>query len=248
MTRDRIPKADDLEARARAAFEGADYHAVTLPDLLGRAGLSHLPRRFRSKAHLYTLVMGKPPPPSKRAGIASAAAIVFDRLGYFSATVKEVAKAARLSPVALTTAYPDKAALWRAATGLAPPPGALSKGWGGARLIQASMTRDRAMASAKALFEQQRYDAVGVRAVAKAAGLSTGAIMGHFPTKADLWRAAMQCEPPLDGELTRRAPELFEALEALLAHEPVGAPRRAKADWRRARRLVDTIKALGDGG
>lgn len=230
-----------LEDLAREAFGRSGYDAVSLRGLLTLAGVMTLPRRYKNKAALFEAVTGSSAPPTRQARMVAAATDAFERLGYFKVTVKTVAAAAAVSPLAVTNAYPDKAELWRKATGREPPPGALARGWGGSRLVHAAETRERAVAEAQRLFNLHAYDAVGIRTVAASVGLSTGAVMGHFPTKADLWRAAMACEPPVDGMLTRHAPQLLAALRALLSHEPEQPSRRARADWRRARRLAEAL-------
>lgn len=56
---------------------------------------------------------------------------------------------------------------------------------------KARVTRDRLVAAAAARIEQDGYDAVSLRDVAADAGLTTGAIYGHFRNKADLLAAAV---------------------------------------------------------
>ncbi len=47
-------------------------------------------------------------------------------------------------------------------------------------------------------------------------GRSTGLVFAHFPDKESLWREAMGTPPPIDSALTRAAPLLLSALEALV--------------------------------
>ncbi|MNI13644.1 hypothetical protein D3C73_668780 [compost metagenome] len=46
--------------------------------------------------------------------------------------------------------------------------------------------------------------------------MSTGAVFANFDSKDDLWRAAFDCEPPIDSIMTRAAPALFDALQDLV--------------------------------
>lgn len=68
----------------------------------------------------------------------------------------------------------------------------------GKRADQKVSTRTRLLAHAEALFTARGYDAVGMRDVAAAAGVSTGAIFANFAGKDELWEAAMRRKPPLD--------------------------------------------------
>lgn len=199
MTQDEpLSRAAAFDVLAQAAFTRQGYHAVSMQDLLRRAGLSHLPGRYRSKADVYEALMGQSPPPVGKERVRAAAAQVFADGGYFRATVRRVASAADMASYSVLRLYPDKATLWTETMGQPPPSGALTTGWAGARVAQAKETQVRILAVAKAEFEAQVYDAVSIRGVAKAAGVSTGAVMGNFPTKEALWRAAMGCPPPGD--------------------------------------------------
>lgn len=57
-------------------------------------------------------------------------------------------------------------------------------------------TRARVMAAATGLFTEVGYAAATVRDIARAAGMSTGAVFASFEDKAALWRAAMQAPEP----------------------------------------------------
>lgn len=56
---------------------------------------------------------------------------------------------------------------------------------------KAAASRAKILATAKAEFAQRGYEAANMRAIAAAAGMSTGAIFAHFTDKAALWAAAM---------------------------------------------------------
>ena len=82
----------------------------------------------------------------------------------------------------------------------------------GVRKEAKERTRANVIAAAQRLFTDQTYYAVTVRQIAAEAGVTTGAVFHIFEFKADVWRAAMGCEPPLDSINTRFA----DALEAHL--------------------------------
>ena len=65
-------------------------------------------------------------------------------------------------------------------------------------------TRFKVVASAARLWsELGSYETIGIREIAAGAGMSTGAVFANFDSKADLWRAAMGYEPPVDGPEVR---------------------------------------------
>lgn len=84
-------------------------------------------------------------------------------------------------------------------------------------------TRATILAVAADQFRTRTYEGATIRAIAAAAGLSTGAVFSGWKDKADLWREAMGCEPPGDNAVTRAAPQLLSALRGLVAVRP--------ADW-----------------
>lgn len=75
-----------------------------------------------------------------------------------------------------------------------------------------ALTRQKVLAAARDLFTERDYHSVTIRELAKAFGMSTGALFNNFSGKADLFEAAMGFPPPVDGPLTRAAPMLLEAL------------------------------------
>lgn len=94
------------------------------------------------------------------------------------------------------------------------------------RIEQKAATRDKVIAAARHLFTSQGYEATGIREIAKAAGVSTGAILGTFSGKLELFKAARPHLPDPDprellialardvhvGNLTYRAQNLVVAL------------------------------------
>lgn len=111
------------------------------------------------------------------------------------------------------------------------------------RLRNKAITREYLVAVAGAVFELHPYEAASMRRIAAQARVSVGAISRHFPEKADLWRAAMGVEPPVDGLLSRSAGELVEALEALVATR---TPADACPAWEEADALVTRLQAAAE--
>ena len=88
------------------------------------------------------------------------------------------------------------------------------------RAAAKARTRDRILTSAKTLFVERTYAGSTIRDIAAHAGMSTGALFANFKDKADLWRAAMGSEPPLDRADTRAAPAMLDALRGLIRVRP----------------------------
>lgn len=86
----------------------------------------------------------------------------------------------------------------------------------GVRKEAKERTRANVIAAAKRLFADQSYHAVTVRQIAAEAGITTGGVFHIFEFKADVWRAAMGCEPPLDRVHTRFADDLAAHLRNLV--------------------------------
>lgn len=95
-----------------------------------------------------------------------------------------------------------------------------------------ALTRKKVLAAARDLFTERDYHSVTIRELAKAFGMSTGAIFNNFTGKEQLFTEAMGFPPPVDGPLTRAAPMLLEALmnlrsqliEAWSQTESLGVP------------------------
>ena len=109
------------------------------------------------------------------------------------------------------------------------------------RLRNKAITRAYLVAVAGAVFDLYPYEAATMRRIAAQARVSVGTIAVHFPDKADLWRAAMGVEPPVDSLLSRSAPALFEALEALVATR---TSRDTDPLWTEAEALVARLKLV----
>lgn len=113
------------------------------------------------------------------------------------------------------------------------------------RKARKAATRQRVIEGAREAFKVLDYNEATIRGLAKAIGMSTGAIYANFEAKDDLWREAMGTNPPVDGPMTRAAPLMLDALmnprhqsKAALAIELANSPLDGEA-W--ARHLADTL-------
>jgi AcrR family transcriptional regulator len=81
------------------------------------------------------------------------------------------------------------------------------------RAVAKQRTREKILASAKALFAERGYEAATIRDIAKQAGMSTGAVFASFTDKSDLFTEIAEAEQTelnaamrdAMGELTGRA-------------------------------------------
>lgn len=116
------------------------------------------------------------------------------------------------------------------------------------RQLAKAATREKVLKAARELWaEPGSYERGTIRQIAKAAGMSTGAIFANFKDKADLWAAALETKHSAgDGVLTRAAPDLFQALQGLIEVRPEIAraedPFAAQA-WRIAEAVIERVKA-----
>lgn len=86
----------------------------------------------------------------------------------------------------------------------------------------AAHTRSKVIAAAADLFAARGYEDVGIRDVAKAVGMSTGAVFSHFADKDALFLAATGRAPP--------GPRLREFLAYLAEHDPSSIVDELRAD------------------
>ena len=93
--------------------------------------------------------------------------------------------------------------------------------------VTANETRERLLASAAEVFAKEGYAGARVSEIARAAGLTTGAIYAHYATKADLLCEAIRSHgaDPLLGltssdDYTGSVPELLQELGRLLNTRP----------------------------
>jgi AcrR family transcriptional regulator len=84
------------------------------------------------------------------------------------------------------------------------------------KAAQGEATRARLIATARALFGERGYAAVGTEEIVRSAGVTRGALYHHFDGKADLFRAVFE---EVEGELAERiAREALSSRDAWEAH------------------------------
>lgn len=71
------------------------------------------------------------------------------------------------------------------------------------RLLSKLRTRAKVMAAARTLFSEHGYEAATIRDIARAAGMSTGAVFANFQDKSDLFEAVMSEDFERVAELLR---------------------------------------------
>lgn len=98
----------------------------------------------------------------------------------------------------------------------------------------AAHTRSKVLAAAADLFATRGYPNVGIRDVAKAVGMSTGAVFSHFKDKDELWLTATGREPPM------------ERVRRLLSDAFTLGPGTVMPDW--ARELHGDLFGRGANG
>jgi AcrR family transcriptional regulator len=77
------------------------------------------------------------------------------------------------------------------------------------RALAKQRTREKILASAKALFAERGYEAATIRDIAREAGMSTGAVFASFTDKSDLFTEIAEAEQnQLDNEMRVAAGEL----------------------------------------
>lgn len=99
------------------------------------------------------------------------------------------------------------------------------------RKEQKAASRAKLMEGARALFAARGYEAVTIRGVAQAIGMSTGAVFSQIPDKEALFREAMGREPPmlrvrewLEAEVNGDAPTYTRDSARTLLADLFGAP------------------------
>lgn len=88
----------------------------------------------------------------------------------------------------------------------------------GKRADQKAATVAKLTDTARAMFEARGYDAVGIREIAQAAGLSTGAVFANWKGKDELWEAAMRRPAPS----RRRVTAFLDQVRTTAAGLPIG--------------------------
>jgi AcrR family transcriptional regulator len=75
------------------------------------------------------------------------------------------------------------------------------------RLMSKLRTRQKVMGAARTLFSRHGYEAATIRDIARAAGMSTGAVFANFQDKADLFEAVLAEDFDRASEVMRAAAE-----------------------------------------
>lgn len=78
------------------------------------------------------------------------------------------------------------------------------------RAQRQAVTRERVLTAARAAFEQKGYEDATVRLIARAAGLSTGAVFSNFTDKAALYTAVYGHRPVSQEEARGLLAEVAE--------------------------------------
>ena len=79
------------------------------------------------------------------------------------------------------------------------------------RLLSKLRTRAKVMAAARTLFSQHGYEAATIRDIARAAGMSTGAVFANFQDKSDLFEAVLAEDYERVADLLRETASANEA-------------------------------------
>jgi|SRR5580658_1968243 AcrR family transcriptional regulator len=90
-------------------------------------------------------------------------------------------------------------------------------------------TREKILAAAKSLFAQRGYEAATIRDIAKAAGMSTGAVFASFADKSDLFTEIADAEQAEAADAMRMAARGLHGETAILAMLGAAADRQAAA-------------------
>jgi AcrR family transcriptional regulator len=110
---------------------------------------------------------------------------------------------------------------------------------------EAAQTRDAVLASARRLFADRGYHDVSVPEIAKAAGVTHGALYHHFATKQDLFRAVFdQVEHELNDEVVTVALGEATAWDAFVAGTRVVLSVMGNHDYRQVA-LTDAPSVFG---
>jgi AcrR family transcriptional regulator len=94
------------------------------------------------------------------------------------------------------------------------------------RALAKQRTREKIVASAKMLFAERGYEGATIRDIAKAAGMSTGAVFASFTDKSDLFTEIAEAEQTELYAAMRAAAEGLQGRAAILAMLDVAAERQ----------------------
>jgi AcrR family transcriptional regulator len=94
------------------------------------------------------------------------------------------------------------------------------------RALAKQHTREKIVAAAKMLFAERGYEGATIRDIAKAAGMSTGAVFASFTDKSDLFTEIAEAEQTELYASMRAAAEGLEGRTAILAMLDAAAERQ----------------------
>jgi AcrR family transcriptional regulator len=95
------------------------------------------------------------------------------------------------------------------------------------RTLAKQRTREKILAAAKALFAERGYEAATIRDIAKAAGMSTGAVFASFTDKSDLFTEIAETEQLELHQAMRAAAAGLTGEAAILAMLNAAAERQS---------------------
>jgi AcrR family transcriptional regulator len=85
------------------------------------------------------------------------------------------------------------------------------------RALAKQRTREKVLAAARQLFTERGYEGATIRDIAKAAGMSTGAVFASFADKSELFDEILAHDYALLGEAMQDAADRGETVEKALA-------------------------------
>lgn len=100
-------------------------------------------------------------------------------------------------------------------------------------------TAAKILTVAKALFDAGGYEPATIREIAKAAGMSTGAVFANYDSKADLYRA-IYGHAPVTPNGGRRMLDVLNRVSKVLDQE-IARRRTAGEDWLALEGLSDDL-------
>jgi AcrR family transcriptional regulator len=123
-----------------------------------------------------------------RALVTAAARELFDRGGFASTGVREIATRAGVSVSTVYSHFPSKRDLYRAATGAEAPIPAL----GPTPTDRGKRTQAELLAAARAVFEEDGFIKARITDITARARVSTGTFYTHFTSKEDVFRETVR--------------------------------------------------------
>lgn len=106
------------------------------------------------------------------------------------------------------------------------------------RQLAKQRTADKVLTAARGFFETAGYEKATIRAIAKAAGMSTGAVFANYQDKAEIYAAAFG-HPPITPEVGRSA---LRALQAMVLADSLDQAADSPAQGRAQRFARDVLE------